>query len=328
MDEIRLGTIGSGPIVHWILDTVCRVEGIALEAVYSRSAGKGEALAAEYGARKVYTSLEAMLADEAVNLVYVASPNSMHYTQAKQALLAGKNVLCEKPFCANGDQVRELAALAERRRLFLIDATPTAFLPNFEAVREQLPRIGRIRLVQCSYCQYSSRYDLVLKGETPNVFSLAFAGGCLQDITYYCVHFVMSLFGRPEAAVYYPNLCATGVDSSGVVMLRYPGFTCECTGSKDTWGVNSVQLQGEKGYIYVEGGPNGVAGVRVVTRDGETTINRQSDPDRYFYEIQAVTRLVLAGDREAFRQRLAVTAEVMDVIEACRRQAGIRFAGE
>ena len=328
MNEIRLGTIGSGVIVHSILDAVRRTEGIALEAVYSRNAEKGEKLAAAYGAKKVYTDLDDLFADEAVNFVYVASPNSLHYAQAKRALLSGKNVLCEKPFCTTGDQVRELTDIAKKRNLYLIDATPTAFLPNFEAVREQLPLIGRPRLVQCSYCQYSSRYDQVLSGELPNIFNPEFAGGCLHDINYYNVYFNVALFGMPEEAVYYPNLCATGVDSSGVMVMRYPGFTCECTGAKDTWGVNSVQIQGEKGYILIENGANGVASVRTVTKGGETLINRQPDPDRWYYEIQGVTRLVLAGERDALYRRLAVTAEVIDVIEASRKRAGIRFGGE
>ena len=328
MKEIKLGTIGSGPIVHWMLDAVKRTDGISLEAVYSRSEEKGRKLAEEYGASKVYTDPEALLMDGDVNFVYIATPNSLHYEQAKRALLCGKNVLCEKPFCTTGEQVRELAAIARERDLYLIDATPTAFLPNFEAVREELPKIGRLRLVQCSYCQYSSRYDQVLRGETPNIFNPEFAGGWLQDINYYNVYFNVALFGRPEEATDYPNICPTGVDSSGSMVLRYPGFVCECTGAKDTWGVNSVQIQGEKGYIYIENGSNGVAGVRTVTKEGETPINRQPDPDRWYYEVQGLTRLVLSGDREAFWRRLEVTAEVIDVIEASRKRAGLRFAGE
>ena len=91
MKEIRLGTIGSGVIVHSVLNGVKRTEGIALEAVYSRTEEKGRKLAEEYGVDKVYTDLGAMLADEAVNFVYVASPNSLHYEQCRRALLAGRN---------------------------------------------------------------------------------------------------------------------------------------------------------------------------------------------------------------------------------------------
>ena len=102
----------------------------------------------------------------------------------------------------------------------------------------------------------------------------------------------------------------------------------ECTDAKDTWGVNSVQIQGEKGYIYVENGSNGIASVRVVTKTSDELFNLQSDPDRWFYEVQNVTKLLLAEDYEAFRERLKVTAEVIDVIETVRTRAGIRFAGE
>lgn len=328
MKEIKLGTIGSGVIVRSILDGVNATEGISLEAVYSRSMEKGRQLADEYGAQKVYTDLEALFGDEDVNFIYVASPNSLHYEQAKAALEHGKNVICEKPFCTTRAKVEELIAIAKERHLFLIDATPTAFLPNFELLKQQIEKIGRKRLVMCSYSQYSSRYDQVLKGEAPNIFNPEFAGGCLQDINYYNVYFNVALFGKPETAVYYPNICATGADTSGVVLMKYRDFVSECSGAKDTWGVNSAQIQGEKGYIYIENGANGIESLRVVTRDGEENYNEQPNPDRWFYEVQNLTRLVLNDDYEAIYKRLEVTADVIDVIETVRKQAGILFAGE
>ena len=95
MKELRLGTIGSGSIVHTILDNVKIVDGIRLTAVYSRTEEKGSQLAAEYGAERVYTDLDAFLGDEEMNTVYIASPNLLHYEQTKKALLAGKHVICE-----------------------------------------------------------------------------------------------------------------------------------------------------------------------------------------------------------------------------------------
>lgn len=328
MKEIKLGTIGSGIIVRSILDGVKATEGISLEAVYSRSMEKGRKLADEYGAQKVYTDLEALFGDEDVNFIYVASPNSLHYEQAKAALEHGKNVICEKPFCTTRAKVEELIAIAKERRLFLIDATPTAFLPNFELLKQKIEKIGRKRLVMCSYSQYSSRYDQVLRGEAPNIFNPEFAGGCLQDINYYNVYFNVALFGKPETAVYYPNICATGADTSGVVLMKYKDFVSECSGAKDTWGVNSAQIQGEKGYIYIENGANGIESLRIVTRDGEENYNEQPNPDRWFYEVQNLTRLVLNDDYEAIYKRLEVTADVIDVIETVRKQTGILFAGE
>ena len=221
MKEIRLGTIGSGVIVRSILDNVKVTEGISLEAVYSRTEEKGRALAADYGVDKVYTSMEELFADEEVNFIYVASPNSLHYEYSKAALLAGKNVICEKPFAPTRDQAAELVALAEEKGLMLVDATPTFFLPNLTILREQLGKIGRIKLVMGNYSQYSSRYDALLRGEVPNVFSPDYAGGCLMDINYYNVYLNVALFGKPESAVYTPNIYKDLVDTSGVMTLQY-----------------------------------------------------------------------------------------------------------
>lgn len=97
MEEIRLGTIGSGVIVHSVLDNAVKTDGVKLEAVYSRSQAKAEELAGHYGAKKTYTDMNAFLADTDINTVYIATPNLLHYPQAKAALSAGKNVICEKP---------------------------------------------------------------------------------------------------------------------------------------------------------------------------------------------------------------------------------------
>lgn len=328
MKEIRLGTIGSGMIVHSILNNVKVTDGIRLEAVYSRSREKGNALAAQYGAGKVYTDMDAFLADEEINFVYIATPNLLHYAQAKKALLAGKNVILEKPFTTRAEQAKELVEIAKTRHLFLVDAVPPAFLPNLEILREQLAKIGRIRLVMSNYSQYSSRYDQVLAGEKPNIFNPEYAGGCLMDINFYNVYLNIALFGKPEQAVYYPNIYPGLSDTSGSMVLRYNGFVSQNAGAKDTWGVNFFQIEGEKGYIYIPNGANGIQSVRVVTKASDETYNVQDNPDRWFYEVQNVTKLVLADDYDAIYRRLDTMILVIETLEASRKAAGIFFPGD
>lgn len=328
IEEIRLGTIGSGSIVHAILDNVSKVEGIRLTAVYSRSEEKGRTLAKEYGTSKVYTDMDVFLQDEEINFVYIATPNSLHYEQTKRALLAGKNVICEKPFCPKSQQAAELVAIAKEKKLLLVDAVPTTFLPNFEILKEQLPKIGKVKLVLANYSQYSSRYDKLLHGEVPNIFNPEYAGGCLMDINFYNIYLNVALFGRPKEAVYYPNIYGSLTDTSGIMVMCYDGFVSQSTGAKDTWGVNSFQIEGDKGYIYIKDGSNGIAEVRVVTKKTEETLNEQDNPDRWFYEVQNMTNLILAGDYQAIYQRLDTMLEVMEVLESARRQAGILFPGE
>lgn len=328
MEEIRLGTIGSGVIVHSILSNVQRTEGIRLVAVYSRSWEKGDALAEKFGAEKVYTDMDAFLSDGDVNFVYIATPNLLHYEQAKKALLAGKNVILEKPFTTKVEQARELVEIAKEKHLFLIDAVPTAFLPNFEILKEQLPKVGKVKLVMSNYSQYSSRYDQVLAGEVPNIFNPAYAGGCLMDINFYNVYLNVALFGRPQKAVYYPNIYPGLTDTSGTLIMSYDGFVSQNAGAKDTWGVNFFQIEGEKGYIYIKNGSNGIAEVRVVTKASDETFNAQPDPDRWFYEVQNVTKLVLADDYDAIYARLKTMLGVIETIEESRKAAGIFFPGD
>lgn len=258
MKKIKLGTIGSGVIVRSILDNVNRTEGIELEAVYSRSQEKGERLAGEYGCKKVYTDMDAFLADGEVNFVYIATPNLLHYEQAKKALLAGKHVFLEKPFTTKIADARELAQIARERRLMLVEAAPTGFLPNFAILQEELGKIGKIKLVMSNYSQYSSRYDAVLRGEKPAIFDPAYAGGCLMDINFYNVLLNILLFGKPKAATYHANRFPGLSDTSGVMVMEYEGFVSTNAGAKDTWGVNFFQIEGEKGYIYIENGSNGI----------------------------------------------------------------------
>lgn len=328
MDEIRLGTIGSGPIVHWILNNVAKTDGILLTAVYSRTSEKGNALAAAYGAPKVYTDMDDFLLDEEVNFVYIATPNILHYEQAKRALLAGKHVILEKPFCTRASQAAELVKLARENGLFLVDAVPTTFLPNYDILQNQLPRIGRIRLVLGSYSQYSSRYNSLLRGEVPNVFNPAFGGGCLMDLNFYNIYLNVALFGKPKEISYFPNIYPNLADTSGTAILRYEDFISQCSAAKDTWGENSFQIQGESGYIRVKDGCNGLAEIEVVTGNSRDLFNAQPNPDRWYYEVREVVRLIRAGDNTAFDQRLALMLDVMEVLEAARKSAGIRFPGD
>lgn len=328
MEEIRLGTIGSGVIVHSILDGVMKTEGIRCVAVYSRTEEKGRKLADAYSVKKVYTDMDEFLQDEETNFIYIATPNLLHYEQVKRALIARKNVICEKPFCTKASQARELIELAEEKGLILVDAVPPAFLPNMEILKRELPKIGKIRLVMSNYSQYSSRYDLLLKGEVPNIFNPEYGGGCLMDINFYNVYINVALFGKPEKYVYYPNIFKNLADTSGIMVMQYDGFVSEAAGAKDTWGMNYIQIEGEKGYIYVEGGSNALSEIKVVTKEKEEVFNEQTSDNRWLMEIQNMTKLLLVEDRETLKQRLSVMVEVMEILEEARKTAGIFFLGD
>ena len=327
MEGVRLGTIGSGVIVHSVLDNVRNTEGITLEAVYSRTTEKAQALAESYNAPKIYTDINALMSDDHINTIYIATPNLLHYEQTRLALMAGKNVICEKPFVTKFSQAQELRDIALDKGLFLLEAAPTMYLPNFRLLREKLTLIGKIKLVMSNYSQYSSRYDAVLRGERPNIFNPEFAGGCLMDINFYNVLLNTALFGRPQSAEYYPNIYTGLADTSGVFVMRYDGFVSTNAGAKDTWGINHFTIEGEKGFIYVDE-PNGLKSVRVVTKTSDETFNLQPVNDRWHYEIEEIVRLMLNDDYDYAYSLLGVTLENVKVIESARKNAGIIFPND
>lgn len=329
MQEIRLGTIGSGFIVRNILNGVKRTEGIRCVAVYSRTKENGNKLAGEFAVEKVYTDMDAFLADEEINFVYIATPNLLHYEQTKRALLAGKNVLCEKPFCTREDLAEELFAIAKEKNLILVETAPTVFLPNFQILKRELPKVGRIRLVMSNFSQYSSRYDAFLRGELPNIFNPELAGGSLMDINFYNVLLNVALFGRPESAVYFPNLADNPkTDTSGIMIMKYPDFISQNAGAKDTKGVNFFQIEGEKGYIYAEGASSTLSSIRVVTKDEDITYSEQGGDDIWYHEIQTLTKLLLEEHYDVINDSHQVTLDTIHVMENARKAAGIYYPGD
>ncbi len=321
---MRIGTIGSGFIVKEFIDDARHVDGVSIEAVYSRDLERGQEFAQEVGVDKVYTDLPTMFQDPNIDFIYIASPNSLHYPQALLALECGKNVIVEKPFAGNEVRAQELIRLAQEKGLFIFEAICNIHMPNYAFIKDNLEEVGKLRVVQCNFSQYSSRYQALLDGETPNVFNPKFSGGALADINIYNVHFVVGLFGAPKNVDYIANRHANGIDTSGILTLTYDDFIVECVGAKDSMSLNFGQIQGEKGYIYVEGSVSRMSSVKLVTKDREIEYNGQDEP-RMSYEVSAFKEIYDAKDYTRASELLAHSVEVVKVAEKARRRINLFF---
>ena len=250
---MKLGILGTGKIVQEFLPWLVEHTPFTVQAVCStpRSAAKAAELCAQYQIPQHTTNYFELL--QWVDVVYIAVPNLQHARYARVALEAGKHVIVEKPMAVTAAETEELAALAQRKRLFLFEAMTTQYQPNYAKLRELLPRVGTVRMVQCSFSQYSSRYDDFCAGQTPPVFDPLCAGGALMDLGVYNVSYIVGLFGEPMSVSYHPNLYRNGIDTSGILLLEYPDFICQCTGANDCAAPGSVQLIGDAGRILING---------------------------------------------------------------------------
>lgn len=321
---MKLCAVGTGFITKSMLEEFARSEHLNCASICSRQESKGLAMGEPFGITKVYTSLEDMLADPEVEAVYIASPNSLHYPQTKAALLAGKHVLCEKPFATTAAQAAEVIALAKEKHLLLFETITLAHHPNYSKLKEFLPQLGPLKTVIANFCQYSSRFPALLAGQVSPVLDPAYCGGALMDINLYNIHFVAGLFGKPENLHYFPNVYENGVDTSGSLVLQYPGFTCLCVGAKDSAAENGVQIIGQNGYIKVTPSSSNCASLEVCIRGQEP--QRFDYPENpWYYEVQSLSSLMGAQDYDACYTALDTTQIVVEILEKARKSGNLTF---
>lgn len=321
---MNLGAVGTGAITKSMLAEFKRCKDFNCMAICSRKEETGRAMADQFDIPTVYTSLDDMLADPAIDMVYIASPNAIHYGQTKAALLAGKHVICEKPFAPTVAEAEELIALAKEKHLLLFEAITTAHHPHYAIVKEHLSELGTLKIVNCVFCQYSSRYPALLQGKVAPVLDPAYKGGALMDINLYNIHFVVGLFGAPKKVHYYPNIYSNGVDTSGVLILEYPGFVCQCVGAKDCAADNGIQIIGDGGMIKVTPTASTCLNVEVAIR-GQEPVTAAVKENPWYYEVQDIGRLAAAMDYDACYAALETTRNVVAVLEAARIDGDLGF---
>lgn len=316
---IRVGVAGAGLIVPTFLNAAALVEQMEIHALFARRAEVRTELCQKYHIPVAYDSYEKLLADPQIQVIYIALPNTLHFPFAKQALEAGKHVILEKPFTVTLEEAQELAALAREKGIWLFEAITNLYHPNFAKIRELLPELGDVKIVQMNYSQYSSRYDAFQRGILCPVFDPEKAGGALLDLNVYNLHLTAALFGRPKSVRYYPNM-DRGVDTSGILMLEYPDFQCVCIGAKDCSAPCCINIQGNKACIHSSSPSNALTDFSF-TENKKETIHYQlgSCQERLYYELAAFADYYERQDQAAFDRQLDHSLLVMEILDQARR---------
>lgn len=328
---MKLGIVGSGMIVHDVLPVLKRIPDIELQAIFGLADDMQtlEQLQDEYKIQEVFVNYESFLANKNFDTVYIALPNHLHFAFSQQALTAGKNVICEKPFTSNLTELEQLIDIARLNRVFLFEAITNQYSPNYQAIRELLPQLGPIKLIEANYSQYSSRYDAFKTGTILPAFDRTKAGGALMDLNSYNVHFVAGLLGAPQAIQYAANI-ERDIDTSGILMLDYGSTKAVCIGAKDCAATSFVTIQGENGTIHVNGAANVLPGFTYYDRQsGEASdYNYETDGHRMYDEFVAISQMLNDNDYEQMQQYLEHSRNVMQILTEARKSAGIVFPAD
>jgi predicted dehydrogenase len=250
MADLRWGILGTGNIAGQFAHGVLDSRRGKLVAVGSRSPATAEAFAQRHRVVSAHGSYDALLADTQVDAVYLSLPNSMHHEWTIKALLAGKHVLCEKPFARTAAEAEEMFDVARRTGRVLVEAfmyvshpqTPAAL----DAVRDGT--IGRLKPIRSSFCYRTTKIDGNVR------FSHALAGGALMDVGCYCVHFSRLMAGREPLKVSASAVMhERGVDEMTVGTLDFGDgvlatFQCGMGVQCD----NAAYVCGSDGYLVID----------------------------------------------------------------------------
>ena len=259
MKKTRFGIVGTGRISDWVLKGAVLDPRFEASAVCSRSQEKGKAFAQAHGIGKVYTDIEKMASDPDIDAIYIGTPNSTHHDLAILCMNHGKHVLCEKPMASNAQEVREMIEAAKANGVLLMEAMISTLCPNFVAARERLAEMGTVRHYFASFCQYSSKYDLVkriIAGEddsaVPSSFNPDCCGGALMDIGIYPIYPMAALFGRPKGIKANVTTCEVPVDTRrfGTSASSVTEADAEPVEASDRKGWKRIDLQGSVIFEY------------------------------------------------------------------------------
>lgn len=259
MGKVRFATIGSSGICEQFITALSDVEGAELVGCCSRDASRAREFADAHGAELSFGGVAELCASDAVDAVYIASPNSAHAAQALVAISCGKHVLVEKSFSANEREAEEVFRAAEQTGVVAMEAVRNLHVSTFGQIEREVAALGRVRLAELSFSKVTSRVAKLRAGERVNIFDPRMAAGALMDIGVYCVAPAVALFGEPDSVqavgvtVDAPGCDAADecskIDLSGVLALGYADKAVSLAYGKVSDGKVSCEVQGERATL-------------------------------------------------------------------------------
>lgn len=300
-----------------------------LLAVGSRSVERGQAFADEFEIPRVYDSYEALVLDPDVQAIYVASPHSEHYTHAKLALQAGKNVLVEKAFTRSAGQAQELADLAAAQGVALMEAMWTRFLPRTDVVRQLIEdgALGELETVHADHGQALLHIPRLVRPEL--------AGGALLDLGIYPVSWAVFALGLPGRVQASGDLTELGVDRQEAIILDgfadHPHARAVLHTTMGAATPTIAMVSGSQARVELDGPFYAPGNVRAVDLQGNVLTRpetRQISHQGLSHECAAFAQVVADGAQESPLLPVAETVAIMRILDEVRRQLGVTYPGE
>jgi len=322
---MKIGIIGTGWIAGKLAETMQKMEQVTCWAVGSRSIDRAKTFAGAHMIEKAYGSYTELVQDDQIELIYIGTPHSEHFENAKLAIEHGKPVLCEKAFMANGKQAREIVALAEAKKVFLAEAIWTRYMPSRKMIDDIIAsgEIGEIISLSANL-----GYEL---NNVPRMTDPRLAGGALLDVGVYPLHFANMFMG--DEVVKVTSSCTktdTGVDELNSMIIEYSGkrmatLHSGMLGVTDQYGI----IHGTQGFLIAKN-INNIDQIEIYTSDRKLkrVLAVPAQITGYEYQLEACRQAIADGRLSCEEAPLAQSIHIMELTDTLRKQWGVRYPFE
>lgn len=319
---LRWGILGTGWIADKFIRSVRAHTRQEIAAVGSRSQDSADAFASRQQIGAAYGSYEALVRDDSLDVIYVATPHNYHRDHVMLALEVGRNVLVEKPMALDHPQAAEMVALARKKGLFLAEALWTYFLPKFDVLDQIVASgaLGEIKSIHTEYGEYFTRDHRIFRPDL--------AGGPLYDLGTYPISLLTRLMGVPKQVVGMKQDDESGVHGQLSVILSDVRGN-QGTMSTTLYGLTptNAAIVGTAGTVRFGSEFNLPGPFEVFSADGSVRLHYEETPGRHFeglfYEATEVARAIAAGQTETPKRPLDATLDMMQTLDLIRRELHI-----
>ncbi len=325
-EKTRWGILGTGSIARKFAEGLKAVDDAELLAVGSRTADSADRFAESFNIPHRHDSYEKLAGDADVDVIYIATPHTLHADNTILCLEAGKPVLCEKPFTVNASEAQRVIDTAKRKNLFLMEAMWTRFVPAMFKFRELLAdgAIGRPRALN-AYFGYAVPFD-----PSSRLFDPALGGGALLDVGIYPVSLSSMIFGAPVRITGAAHLGETGVDEQSAYILQGDAGQLSVLGAATrTRMIQDAVLMGTAGLIRIHG-PWWCTRGLTLSRPGkeDEVFGPPFRGNGYNYQAEEVMNCLHAGALESKIMGLDETLTIMKTMDTIRAQWGLKYPTE
>ena len=312
--SIHYGIISTSSITPRFIAAARSSKDSQVLALASRDLKKAREKADQWQIPRAYGSYEELMDDPDIQIIYISTINSLHYTYARMALETGHHVLCEKPFTLSEEESRDLFSLAKEKDLFLMEAEKVVFLPVMQEIKARIKagELGRITMAD-----FSSSFD---PGYNNWFFDASKGGGPFYGNAIYSLQLLMYLFDCPVSKA--SGICTmspSGVEDQFVInMLLENGLLAVNKTSITAQTKHTAYLYGEKGYVEI---PSYWKAREATIHHSEGTKETLSYPcdHELVYEIDHVAECIQKGLTESPVMTKEMTVSAIRILNEIKR---------